>query len=123
MNEEAIKELAQQLGKGVNWVTDTLLPYVYDYAEYKIAIYTICAILFGIIFILGIIFITKAFKIKSSPGYSKWGDDEDKVFALLMIGIPFVIGGFVAGIVLLDSLLAWSIAPEITFIENMTNES
>ena len=63
MNEEAIKELAQQLGKGVNWVTDTLLPYVYDYAEYKIAIYTICAILFGIIFILGIIFITKAFKI------------------------------------------------------------
>ena len=122
MNEEAIKELAQQLGKGVNWVTDTLLPYVYNYAEYKIAIAIVGIIVAGIVSIVGAVLLVKAAKIRTNPKYSRY-DDGDKLFTVLSIGILCTVVGLIVVFSCVDSILSWSIAPEITFIENMTNES
>ena len=58
MTKEAIQELANQLGKSVNWISDNLLPYVYDYAEYKVIICIIFAII-GLLMLISLPFVNK----------------------------------------------------------------
>lgn len=112
MDKEAIKEIAEQLGKGVNWVEDELVPYMYNYAEYRLVWCTVMTIILGLLFVTGLCFVGKGIHLYTKRE-DHWDDDG---FGWILGGVITAFFGFMFGIIALDSALSWGIAPEVTFI-------
>lgn len=117
MDKEAIQEIAKQLGKGVNWVTDTLMPFMYNYCEYKFIMDTIGAILFALVALAGIGMIVTVYKLRKASDSTYW-DSVEEGLLFCGIAVTFLAVVFVAGF--LDGAIAWSVAPEVTFVKSMT---
>lgn len=119
MDKEAIKEIAEQLGKGVNWVEDELVPYMYNYAEYRFIFCTVLTAVLGLVFITGICLIWKGNKHRLKED-KDWLDDTD--FTFIFVGAIVAFIGIVGCMLALASALSWWIAPEVTFITKIAGQ-
>ena len=135
MNEQfqqAISELFSKFGivfdEGVNWTSETLLPYIQELIH-KMQIYKIITSSIGLFFtvsvcIFCVIFFKKmylAYKLVERTGEGNFFFDElgslnfiPGAISVTCSALALVL--FILGIVWIETIISWSITPDVAFI-------
>lgn len=113
MNQEAIKEIANQLGVGANYLAEHLTDFAPQWGMFKAIHDLVGVLMMGIVFALIAFIIRKAMK---EEGDEVWG--YDKTFAVVTLGIFALAALGIFGCFAVDAITHLAV-PQVAMINDM----
>ena len=113
MNQDAIKEIAEQLGVGANYLAEHLTDFAPQYGMFKAIQALAGALLTGLILAVLVSLMWKAMK---QEGYEAWG--YDKTFVVVTLGIFALVALVVFGCFAVNAITHLAV-PQVAMINDM----